>query len=121
MEIEGEDGARESDSLHYERTMLGEPMLLHYFFNDGGLIRVECTILGADIWTRLVAALESKYGEPMINEESLKKYGRNLTIHHKDGHGRLHENPNHAIDNLRVVCRGCHNKLHDRSKKEVAA
>jgi len=55
----------------------------------------------------------------MSNKESLEQYGRNLTIHHKDGRGRLHHNPNHELSNLMVVCRGCHNKLHDRKKKEV--
>jgi hypothetical protein len=57
----------------------------------------------------------------MTNEESLKRYGRNLTVHHIDGNGRTSEHPNHDVSNLMIVCRGCHNKLHNRTNRKEAS
>lgn len=35
-----------------------------------------------------------------------------LVIHHLDGTGE-HESPNHTLDNLVVLCRGCHRRVHE--------
>lgn len=34
-----------------------------------------------------------------------------LTVHHIDGQGCKSSSPNHAIDNLITLCRGCHNGI----------
>jgi 5-methylcytosine-specific restriction endonuclease McrA len=44
----------------------------------------------------------------MTNKEHIKKYGRSITIDHKDGNGRYSENPNNDIDNLITLCLKCH-------------
>lgn len=42
----------------------------------------------------------------------IKKDGSSLVVHHKDGQGRGVLNPNNTIDNLQVLCRGCHANIH---------
>ena len=57
----------------------------------------------------------------MTDEESRQKEGRGLDIHHRDGRGRTSGSPNHADDNLMVLCRRCHSTIHHPTKGERKA
>lgn len=59
-----------------------------------------------------------KYGNQcsvcgFTNEESLKKYKKGLSIHHKDGHGRTSGINNNELNNLELLCLGCHMQRHN--------
>lgn len=58
-----------------------------------------------------------------VREDVLKRDGyrcvkcgscHQLVVHHKDGNGRGHKNPNNDIANLETLCRACHIKAHRR-------
>ena len=55
----------------------------------------------------------------MTREEHQDKYGRDITIHHKDGNGVNVEmgERNNDIDNLETRCLTCHMKLERRTKE----
>lgn len=70
----------------------------------------------------------SRYGFKLCLEV-YEKYNRKcsecgsedyLAIHHIDGKGRNYEEkgiePNNSLDNLQLVCRSCHGRLHGSSK-----
>lgn len=42
-----------------------------------------------------------------------------LTIHHKDGQGTLCDKPNNKTNNLIVLCRSCHGRIHGKQGKGV--
>ncbi len=46
----------------------------------------------------------------MTRAEHLKKWGRDLTIHHIDGNGRYSQVPNNSIYNLLTLCLSCHGR-----------
>jgi len=37
---------------------------------------------------------------------------KQLVVHHKDGKGRDHPSPNNSPENLQVLCRACHARVH---------
>jgi len=47
---------------------------------------------------------------------SCVKCGSNdkLHVHHKNGVGRGHHNPDNSLDNLVTLCNSCHQKFHNR-------
>jgi len=47
----------------------------------------------------------------MTNNESLKKWGQRLQIHHKDLNGRGVKIPNNSKDNFMILCKSCHPKI----------
>jgi predicted HNH restriction endonuclease len=57
----------------------------------------------------------------LTDEQSVERFGRKLDIHHKDGHGRTSDSPNHSEDNLMILCPPCHRLLHITLKKGAAA
>lgn len=57
----------------------------------------------------------------MTDEESLTRWGKKLEIHHVDGRGRESNSPNHDDQNLRVLCRTCHHKMHFGKKERGIA
>lgn len=44
----------------------------------------------------------------MPQEEHIKKWGKGLTINHKDGNGRNSKTPNNNPSNLETLCLRCH-------------
>lgn len=46
----------------------------------------------------------------MTRSEHFLKFGRDITINHKDGNGRGKKDPNNNIHNLGVLCLTCHGK-----------
>lgn len=40
-----------------------------------------------------------------------------LIVHHKDGHGRGHQQPNNSLDNLATYCRACHARIHSATDR----
>jgi predicted HNH restriction endonuclease len=54
-------------------------------------------------------------------EESKLPGKQRFSIHHRDGNGLNSFSPNHELDNLMLVCRSCHRKIHERMKKAVSA
>ncbi len=44
--------------------------------------------------------------------DTLKRTGKRLVIHHRDGNGVNSDNPNHSLDNLMLLCRSCHAIVH---------
>jgi hypothetical protein len=48
-----------------------------------------------------------------ITEDTVRaRTGHRLVVHHKDGHGLSSDMPNHAFDNLMLLCVPCHRKVH---------
>ena len=71
-----------------------------------------------DEWIEYLGGKCAKCG--MTNYESISKYGRRLSIHHKDGRGRNLKRPNNEINNITLLCALCHGKIHltkERAKK----
>lgn len=48
----------------------------------------------------------------MTNRTHVKRYGRSLSVHHKDGKGRNHPTPNNSVINFELLCLPCHFKEH---------
>ena len=46
----------------------------------------------------------------MTNEEHLEKWGRSITVHHKDNKGRYSKEKNNKLDNLVTLCLRCHGR-----------
>lgn len=44
----------------------------------------------------------------MTNDEHIKKWGRVLTIQHKDNKGRYSKEKNNNLNNLKTLCLRCH-------------
>jgi hypothetical protein len=44
--------------------------------------------------------------------DNVARTGKRLIIHHRDGNGLSSPTPNHALDNLMLVCNSCHRKIH---------
>jgi hypothetical protein len=57
----------------------------------------------------------------LADEQSINQFGRKLDIHHKDGNGRTSSQPNHADENLMLLCPPCHRRIHIAMKKKVAS
>lgn len=53
---------------------------------------------------------EQCVGCGMSREEHKKKYGRDITVDHKDGRGRYSTYKNHSFDNLQTLCLPCHGR-----------
>lgn len=47
--------------------------------------------------------------------------GKRLLVHHKDGNGLNGANPNHAFENLMLLCIPCHRKIHTEMRQEATA
>ncbi len=48
----------------------------------------------------------------MSQRQHIILYNRELLVHHVDFNGRGSDNPNNDMDNLLIVCGGCHNTIH---------
>lgn len=85
--------------------------------------KIRATPIGARV-SREVArrALDkSRFGgqrvdvfEKYNHECATCRTNKGLCIHHKDCNGRNSKTPNNDIDNLILLCRSCHMKLHRR-------
>jgi hypothetical protein len=47
------------------------------------------------------------------NAEHMKKYKRNIGVHHKDGNGVNSKTKNNSISNLETLCVACHTRKHN--------
>ena len=50
----------------------------------------------------------------MTDDESLRRWGARLTIHHRDGQGFGYRAPNNDDSNLQVLCKSCHSTHHNK-------
>ena len=48
----------------------------------------------------------------ITNEQHINKYGRCLSVHHRDGNGRNKQYPNNTSKNLVCLCLVCHAREH---------
>jgi len=52
--------------------------------------------------------------------EILRRTGKRLVIHHKDGNGINSDTPNHSLANLMLLCRSCHATIHSKMKEAAS-
>jgi predicted HNH restriction endonuclease len=57
----------------------------------------------------------------MTEEEAMRRFGKRLSVHHKDGNGLNSEYPNHSLDNLMLLCISCHRSIHEEMKRGIAS
>lgn len=48
----------------------------------------------------------------MTRKEHFELYKKDIDVHHIDGGNKRAEHPNHSMDNLKTLCKICHNKKH---------
>ena len=52
--------------------------------------------------------------------EEVRRIGKRLVVHHKDGNGFNSDHPNHSLDNLMLLCIPCHRVIHIEIKRRAS-